>query len=160
MRDPRDPGGEYERDAGFGFVAPEGHAWTDKDYIDHVLGKHDGLHIGSKVRAAIAQRERLGFERYHRPLTKDTCDDNIQEAIEECGDLLFYLVAAHEKHKELCAEKERLEKDSLRLDWLEQKCSGASDSSRYLPFRIYWGGGSHGDIRRAVDEAMAATNER
>jgi hypothetical protein len=108
MRDPRDPGGEYERDAGFGFVAPEGHVWTDQDYINHVLGKHDGLHIGSKVRAAIAQRERLGFERYHRPLTKDTCDDNIQEAIEECGDLLFYLVAAHEKHKELCAEKEHL----------------------------------------------------
>jgi hypothetical protein len=54
----------------------------------------------------------------------------------------------------LRAEIERLRLDKLRLDWLEKTCSGASDSGRYLPFRIYRGGGSHGDIRRAIDEAM------
>lgn len=59
----------------------------------------------------------------------------------------------------LYAKVEQLKKDSLRLDWLEQKCSGASDSERYIPFRIYWGGGSHGDIRRAIDEAMEGDQE-
>jgi hypothetical protein len=59
----------------------------------------------------------------------------------------------------LLIEMEKLKKDSARLDWLERKCSGASDSERYIPFRIYWGGGSHGDIRRAIDEAMEAADE-
>jgi len=41
------------------------------------------------------------------------------------------------------------EADAKRLDWLEKQCRGASDSERYLPFRIYWGDGR--GIRAAID---------
>ena len=54
----------------------------------------------------------------------------------------------------LRARIEELKGDALRLDWLGQKCTGASDSERYLPFRVYWGGGSHHDIRSAIDSMM------
>lgn len=45
------------------------------------------------------------------------------------------------------------QRDSERLDWLDKHCTGASDSERYLPRKIYWGGGSHRDVRAAIDAA-------
>lgn len=48
-------------------------------------------------------------------------------------------------------------KDSERLDWLEANCTGASNSERYLPFRVYWGNkGATKGIRAQLDKAMAA----
>lgn len=47
--------------------------------------------------------------------------------------------------------------DSERLDWLEKFCTGASDSERYLPFRVYWGAGKPGGIRNAIDKQRAST---
>ena len=43
-------------------------------------------------------------------------------------------------------------RDAERLDWLEKNLTGASDSERYLPFRVYWGDGR--GIRKAIDKAM------
>lgn len=42
--------------------------------------------------------------------------------------------------------------DTELLNWLEAKCKGASDSERYLPFRVYWGDGR--GIRAAITAAM------
>lgn len=48
-------------------------------------------------------------------------------------------------------------KDSERLDWLEANCTGASNSERYLPFRVYWGNkGATKGIRVQLDKAMKA----
>ena len=52
------------------------------------------------------------------------------------------------------ADQIDLQADAARLDWMGKKLAGASDSERYLPFRIYWGGGSHKTIRQVIDEAM------
>lgn len=41
--------------------------------------------------------------------------------------------------------------DTERLDWLSERCTGASNSDRYLPFRVYWGDGR--GIRAAIDSA-------
>lgn len=46
-------------------------------------------------------------------------------------------------------------RDAARLDFLARRYVGASDSERYLPFRVYWGGPKH-DIRTVIDEAMRA----
>ena len=48
---------------------------------------------------------------------------------------------------------QRQGEDTARIDWLGKKLTGASDSERYLPFRVYWGAG--GDIRKAIDKARA-----
>ena len=45
------------------------------------------------------------------------------------------------------------QRDSERLDWLDKYCTGASDSARYLPRKVYWGGGTHRDVRAAIDAA-------
>jgi hypothetical protein len=47
--------------------------------------------------------------------------------------------------------------DAERLDFLGSKCAGASDSERYLPFRIYWGRGQKKAIREAIDAARKET---
>ena len=60
----------------------------------------------------------------------------------------------------LRAELEQREKDADRLDWLDKYCTRVSDSERYLPRHVYWGGGSHRDVRNAIDKAMEASNER
>lgn len=60
-----------------------------------------------------------------------------------------------ERTIELLREIERLRADAARLDYLGTRCTGASDSERYLPFRVYWGGGTHRDVREAIDAAMA-----
>lgn len=44
-----------------------------------------------------------------------------------------------------------LQRDAERLDWMEKRLRGASDSERYLPFRVYWGDGR--GIRKAIDAA-------
>lgn len=44
-----------------------------------------------------------------------------------------------------------LQSDAERLDWMEKRLRGASDSERYLPFRVYWGDGR--GIRKAIDAA-------
>lgn len=53
----------------------------------------------------------------------------------------------------LHAQLAEAQRDSERLDWLDKHCTGASDSERYLPRKIYWGGGSHRDVRAAIDAA-------
>jgi len=61
---------------------------------------------------------------------------------------------------ELCrlsAENDALRADAERLDFLAAKTCGASDSERYLPFRIYWGPGQHKDIRAVIDSARSKT---
>lgn len=59
--------------------------------------------------------------------------------------------------RRLSAENEALRADAERLDFLATKTCGASDSERYLPFRIYWGPGQHKDIRAAIDAARSKT---
>lgn len=55
--------------------------------------------------------------------------------------------------RKLRAQLAEAQRDSERLDWLDKHCTGASDSERYLPRKIYWGGGSHRDVRAAIDAA-------
>jgi len=55
---------------------------------------------------------------------------------------------------EQAKEIERLREDKARLDWLDKHCTRVADSERYLSRSIYWGGGTHRDVRAAVDEAM------
>ena len=47
-----------------------------------------------------------------------------------------------------------LSADKERLDWLDNNCTRISDSERYLPKSVYWGGGTHRDVRQAIDAAM------
>jgi hypothetical protein len=49
------------------------------------------------------------------------------------------------------AQLAAVQKDATRLDWLESRLTGASDSERYLPFRVYWG--ITRNIRATVDKA-------
>ena len=56
---------------------------------------------------------------------------------------------------ELEAALAEASKDAERLDWLEKRLTGASDSERYLPLRVYWGDGR--GIRKAIDERYAMT---
>ena len=49
-----------------------------------------------------------------------------------------------------------VQRDAERLDWLQRNCTGASNSERYLPFRVYW---RKADIRTALDAAMQAAPE-
>lgn len=44
------------------------------------------------------------------------------------------------------------ERDAERIDFLSKRMTGASDSERYLPFRVYWGDSK--DARKAIDAAM------
>ena len=53
---------------------------------------------------------------------------------------------------ELEARCEVLEKDAERLDWLDEHCTRALNGERYLPRQVYWGRGTHRDIRKAIDE--------
>lgn len=49
------------------------------------------------------------------------------------------------------------DEDTKRIDWLGARCTGASDSERYLPFRVYWGNkGATQGIRVQIDKARAA----
>ena len=59
----------------------------------------------------------------------------------------------------LSAEIARNAEDAKMLDFLGSRMCGASDSERYLPFRIYWGGGTHRDIRHAISKAMKESGE-
>lgn len=52
---------------------------------------------------------------------------------------------------QLQRELEEAREDAERLNWLGKQCTGASDSERYLPFRIYWGHDKN--IRKAIDAA-------
>ena len=54
--------------------------------------------------------------------------------------------------EQLERENAALREDKERLDWLGEKCCGASNSERYLPFRVYW---QHTTIRAAIDAARA-----
>jgi hypothetical protein len=109
MRDPRDPGGEYERDAGFGMYFADDPApfydrpWTAQDYVDYVMHGVRGVKREKKihelVQEEITKRHVVGKVNHDRPFTKDTYDDNLQQAIEECADMLFYLIAERESRK-------------------------------------------------------------
>lgn len=59
-----------------------------------------------------------------------------------------------QEKEELLTKLAEAEKDAGRIDYLAAKCCGASDSERYLPFRLYWGKGTHKTIREVIDEAM------
>lgn len=54
---------------------------------------------------------------------------------------------------ELTAQLAEAQRDSERLDWLDKYCTGASDSERYLPRKVYWSGGTSRDVRVAIDAA-------
>ena len=103
MRDPRDPGGEYERDAGFGVYFAddpfEDRPWTSEDYVNYVMNhkvkREKPIH--ELVHEVVTGRHIAGKIAHDRTFTKDTYDDNLKEAIEEAVDLLFYLVALREK---------------------------------------------------------------
>ena len=55
----------------------------------------------------------------------------------------------------LTIEISGLRKDKERLDWLDVNCTRVADSERYLPTTVYWGKGTHRDIRAAIDAARA-----
>ena len=99
MRDPRDPGGEYERDAGFGVYCAEERPWTADDWVNWVMNHkvEQEKPIHELVHEVVTGRHIAGKIAHDRPFTKDTYDDNLKEAIEEAADLLFYLVALREK---------------------------------------------------------------
>lgn len=81
-------------------LGAEARPWTDQDYIDHVMGRiKPRKTISCLVREEIEKRIRLGEAKYNRPLRKDTCKDNLQEAIEECADMLFYLICERESRR-------------------------------------------------------------
>ena len=91
-RDARDPEGQYEPQK----------PWTSEDYIDFVtkrLGYKREKDITEHVQDVIRQRAVIGKVKYGRPLEADTHVDPLEEAIEECADMLFYLVCAREKAK-------------------------------------------------------------
>jgi predicted transcriptional regulator len=69
----------------------------------------------------------------------------VDEAINE-------IKRAQSEHLADIDELAKAREDTARLDWLEKKCTGASDSERYLPFRIYW---KQVGIRAAIDEAKS-----
>lgn len=62
--------------------------------------------------------------------------------------------------RRLYAENETLRSDAVRLNWMNEHLSHAHDSERYMPLRLYWGGGSHKSIRQVVDEAIAAMGKK
>ena len=101
MRDPRDPGGEYERDAGFGVYFADEKPWTSEDYVNYVMThkiKREKT-IHELVHDEITKRHVIGNAAHEKEFTKDTYDDNLQQAIEEAADLLFYLIAERENRK-------------------------------------------------------------
>ena len=55
---------------------------------------------------------------------------------------------------DVIAEIERLQADAGRLDWLGANATRVADSERYLPLSVYWGAGTHRDVRAAIDKAM------
>ena len=55
-------------------------------------------------------------------------------------------------------QRDELLSDAARLDWLNSKTNGATDSERYLPFRVYWGNGQ--GIRAAIDAAIASVKAK
>jgi hypothetical protein len=62
--------------------------------------------------------------------------------------------AAH-RIRQLERENAALRQDTERLDWLDVNCTRVADSERYLPTTVYWGKGTHQDIRAAIDAARA-----
>lgn len=58
----------------------------------------------------------------------------------------------------LRAQLAEAQRDSERLDWLDKYCTGASDSERYLPRKVYWSGGTSRDVRVAIDAAKGESN--
>jgi hypothetical protein len=101
VRDPRDPGGEYDRDAGFGVYCAEERPWTAEDYVNYVMNhrvqREKSIH--ELVHEEITSRHVIGKVNHDRPFTKDTYDDNLQQAVEEAADLLFYLIAERESRR-------------------------------------------------------------
>jgi hypothetical protein len=53
---------------------------------------------------------------------------------------------------EIVAQIARGDGDTARIEWMQSHLTGASDSERYLPFRVYWG--AHKNIRSAIDRAI------
>lgn len=56
--------------------------------------------------------------------------------------------------RQLERENAELLRDKERLDWMDKNCTRIADSERYLPTTVYWGKGTHKDIRTAIDAAM------
>ena len=63
--------------------------------------------------------------------------------------------SVHQNIRALKVENAALLADKQRLDWLDKNCTRVSDSERYLPKHVYWGGGSHKNVRSAIDAAMS-----
>lgn len=84
---------------------------------------------------------------------EDKCDFFVGMAV---GDIAKYAEMQGQVER-LTAELAECRKDAERIDYLGANCTGASDSERYLPFRIYWGSGKNKTIREAIDNAIART---
>jgi predicted glycoside hydrolase/deacetylase ChbG (UPF0249 family) len=57
------------------------------------IGKTSGNPVGEEVQRAIEKQMSKGIERYGHPIDINDGHDWIQEAIEECVDMLMYLCA-------------------------------------------------------------------
>lgn len=122
---------------------------TLNDAIDYLqrMGKAE---FADTVRAAIVQVEEL-----RQQVAEKEKSLNMLYG-QRFSDRCYYALKSRAETAE--AELSRLQdsKDTERLNWMEKHMAGASDSERYLPFRIYWGGGSSRDIRKVIDLAIAA----
>lgn len=96
-RDPNDPGGEYYR---------EGYELNSE--VDDVFCAKEGLTVAEvkhifrpsitrQVIEVILEREKKGTRKYGHPIDPFDGRDWLNEAIEECADMLQYLVTAREK---------------------------------------------------------------
>jgi hypothetical protein len=104
--------------------------------------------------------EHFAYEEKAHPLSWGP--DSLNEIwLQEIGIPFARAVQAHLGAAAAADEVDAL--DKRRLDWLEANCTGASDSERYLPRRLYWGTRGHASsksIRAVIDAAIAAQEKK
>lgn len=93
-----------------------------------------------------------------KPTQSDTPEtDAVLKKVAGCAfqtpDMRDHARKLERERDRLRAEVAELRKDKERLDWLDKNCTRVSDSERYMPRSVYWGGGTHRDIRAAIDAA-------
>ncbi len=73
-----------------------------------------------------------------------------------------FIAAAVNFIRHHAAKYAEMERDAVRLDWLEHTFNAVTTQERYLPLRMIWGKGCNGrTLREAADKYMAresATN--
>ena len=100
-RDPKDPDGEYDR---YGYylaasdLSEDAHKFCAEECIvvDNCLQNYPET-ITDQVIEVIHQREKKGRQKYGHPIDPFDGRDWLEEAIEECADMLQYLVTFREK---------------------------------------------------------------